>query len=139
MPRHSSGSDSTKGAILETDSVKIRARIIDAQSAVLKRSTELVCRAPCREHQELEDAWRFLHLLGSELSAEKLRISSKGARQQLLLGWASSRVIGNVSATKVVSKRQERVDALLPTVGNAPAHRLAERDSKSFRCCREIV
>jgi len=61
-----------QGALFETDSVTIRARIIDAQIAVLRRSTELVGRSPCREHQELEDAWRFLYLLGSELSAGKL-------------------------------------------------------------------
>lgn len=30
-----------------------------------------------------------------------------------------------------VSKRQERVDVLLPTVGSVPAHRLAERESRS--------
>ena len=61
-----------QGALFETDSVKMRARIVDAQIAVLRRSTELVGRSPSREHQELEDAWRFLHLLGSELSAGKL-------------------------------------------------------------------
>ena len=52
-----------QGALFETDSVKLRARIVDAQIAVLRRSAELVGRPPCREHRELEDAWRFLYLL----------------------------------------------------------------------------
>ena len=56
-----------KGALFETDSSKLRGRIIDAQIAVLGRSTELVGRPRSREHQELEDAWRFLYLLQSEV------------------------------------------------------------------------
>jgi len=59
------------GALFETDASKTRARIVDAQIAVLKRATELIGRPCCREHQELDDAWRFLHLLEKEPSTEQ--------------------------------------------------------------------
>lgn len=58
-------------AVWETDRGKIRIRITHAQIAVLKRSTELVSRPAGREHQELNDAWRFLHLLESEAMKEQ--------------------------------------------------------------------
>jgi hypothetical protein len=59
-----------QGALLETDPRKIRARMVEAQIAVLKRSTEILSRPLCREHRELDDAWRFLHLLERDVSSE---------------------------------------------------------------------
>ena len=60
-----------QAALLEVDAAKIRARIADAQIAILKRATELVARSACREHQELDDALRFLRLLENEASSER--------------------------------------------------------------------
>jgi len=57
-----------QGALFETDPGKIRVRIVDAEIAVLKRGAELVGHPLGREHQELDDAWRFLHLLERERS-----------------------------------------------------------------------
>ena len=66
-----------QGALFETDSVKLRARIVDAQIAVLRRSTELVGRPPCREHRDLEDAWRFLHLLEYDVPTRANQTATK--------------------------------------------------------------
>ena len=52
-------------ALFETDLGKIRARVLEAQFAVLKRSTELVGRPLGREHHDLDDAWRVLYRLQS--------------------------------------------------------------------------
>ena len=60
-----------QGALFETDPGKSRGRIVDAQIAVLKRATALVGRPLCREHQDLDDAWRFLYLLEREPSNEQ--------------------------------------------------------------------
>ena len=58
-------------ALLETDPAKIQARIVDAQIAILKRGDKLLASPRGREHQELEDALRFLGLLENETSAER--------------------------------------------------------------------
>jgi|KBSMisStaDraftv2_1062788.scaffolds.fasta_scaffold35409_4 hypothetical protein len=70
-PRNGNASDPDwkrvyQKALFETDLTKIRARIFDAQFAVLKRSTELVGRPLGREHHDLDDAWRVLYRLESE-------------------------------------------------------------------------
>ena len=67
-PSHPDWKRVYQGALFETDPGKIRARIFEAQFAVLKRSTELVGRPLGREHQDLDDAWRVLHRLESESS-----------------------------------------------------------------------
>ena len=53
-------------ALLETDPAKIQELIVDAQIAILKRGHELLASPWCREHQELDDALRFLRLLQNE-------------------------------------------------------------------------
>ena len=53
-------------ALFETDLSKIRTRLLEAQFAVLKRSTELVGRPLGREHYDLDDAWHVLYRLQSE-------------------------------------------------------------------------
>jgi hypothetical protein len=58
-------------ALLETDPAKIQARIVDAQIAILKRGDKLLASPRGREHQELEDALRFLDRLQNETSAER--------------------------------------------------------------------
>ena len=53
-------------ALFETDLGKIRARVFEAQFAVLKRSTELVGRPLGREPHDLDEAWRVLYRLENE-------------------------------------------------------------------------
>jgi hypothetical protein len=53
-------------ALFETDPAKIQERIVDAQIAILKRGHKLLASPWCREHQELDDALRFLRLLQNE-------------------------------------------------------------------------
>lgn len=57
-------------ALLETDPAKIQTRIVDAQIAILKRGHKLLASPRGREHQDLDDALRFLGLLQNETSAE---------------------------------------------------------------------
>ena len=58
-------------ALFETDPAKIQERIVDAQVAILKRGHRLAASASCREHQELDDALRFLGLLQNEALGER--------------------------------------------------------------------
>ena len=58
-------------ALFETDPAKIQERIVDAQIAILKRGHKLLASARCREHQELDDALRFLRLLQNEDLGER--------------------------------------------------------------------
>jgi len=53
-------------ALVVTDPGKIRARVFEAQFAVLKRSTELVGRPLGREPHDLDEAWRVLYRLENE-------------------------------------------------------------------------
>jgi hypothetical protein len=55
-------------ALFETDPTKIQERVVDAQIAILKRAYKLLSLPLCREHQELNDALRFLRLLQDESS-----------------------------------------------------------------------
>ena len=58
-------------ALFETDPAKIQERIIDAQIAILKRGHKLLASPWGREHQELDDALRFLRLLQNETSGKR--------------------------------------------------------------------
>ena len=53
-------------ALSETDPAMIQERIVAAQIAILKRGISLLASPSCREHQELNDAMRFLRLLQNE-------------------------------------------------------------------------
>jgi hypothetical protein len=58
-------------ALFETDPAKIQERIVDAQIAILKRGHKLLASPWCPEHQELDDALRYLRRLQNETSAER--------------------------------------------------------------------
>ena len=58
-------------ALFETDPAKIQERIVDAQIAILKRGHKLLASPWGREHQELDDALRFLRLLQNEATEKR--------------------------------------------------------------------